>query len=264
MQYLVKRRDINVLTVFIYCVTWATQRQIVDSCDPSDPQSLCRRLEVCLADVASWMSSNRLQLNTSKTELMWCSSSGRRHQVPTDSLVIGLDAIKPVAAVKDLGLYLDARMSMRDHISRLTSTCFGVLRQIRGIRRSLSSRARTMLVTCFVFARLNYCNAMFTGLPRCDLDRLQAVQNAAVRLIAGVRKFDHVTPMLRERHWLQVEHRITFKIAVMTYKCVHGMTADCLADYIRPPFLGQRLPPGTDLSLWQSACPCHIGRLLGY
>jgi hypothetical protein len=214
---------------------YADDTQIVGSCDPSDPQSLGRRLEVCLADVASWMSSNWLQLNTSKTELMWCSSSGRRHQVPTDSLAIGLDTIKPVATVKDLGLYLDATISMRDHISRLTSSCFGDLRQIRCIRRSLSSRARTMLVTCFVFARLDYCNAVLTGLPRCDLDRLQAVQNAAVKLISGARKFDHVTPLLRERHWLPVEHRITFKIAVMTYKCVHGMTADYLADYIRPP-----------------------------
>ena len=88
-------------------------------------------------------------------------------------------------------------MSMRDHISRLTSTCFGVLRQIRCIRRSLTPRARAMLVTCFVFARLDYCNAVLVGLPRCDLDRLQAVQNAAVKLAAGARKFDHVTPLLR-------------------------------------------------------------------
>ena len=61
------------------------------------------------------------------------------------------------------------------------------------------------------------------------------MQNAAVRLITGARKFDHVTPLLRDRHWLPVQERITFKTAVMTYKCIHGMTADYLAEYIRPP-----------------------------
>jgi len=76
---------------------------------------------------------------------------------------------------------------------------------------------------------------MFTSLPRYELNRLQAAQNAAVGLIVGARKFDHVTPLLRERHWLPVEQRITYKMAVMTYKCVHGTTADYLADYIRPP-----------------------------
>jgi len=140
---------------------YADDAQIVGSCDPSDAQSLCRHLEICLVDVASWMSSNQLQLNTSKTELMWCSSFGRRHQVPTNSptnsLIIGLDDIKPVVTVKNLGLYLEATMSMSNHISYLTSTCFGVMRQIRCIRSSLSSRARTMLITCFIFARLDYC-----------------------------------------------------------------------------------------------------------
>ncbi len=212
---------------------YADDTQVVGSCHPSDPLSLYRRLEVCLADVAGWMSSNRLQLNTSKTELMWCSTSRRRHAVPTDGLVIGPDVIGPVAAVRDLGLYLDSTMSMRDHISRLMSACIGVLRQIRCIRRSLTSRARAMLVTCFVFARLDYCNAVFAGLSRCDLDALQAVQNAAVKLVAGARKFDHVTPLLRERHWLPVQQRIIFKTAVIMYKCVHCMTADYLADYIR-------------------------------
>jgi len=61
------------------------------------------------------------------------------------------------------------------------------------------------------------------------------LENAAVRLIAGARKFYHVTRLLRKKHWLPVEQRITFKMAVMTYKCVHGTTADYLADYIRPP-----------------------------
>jgi len=75
---------------------------------------------------------------------------------------------------------------------------------------------------------------MFTGLPRYGLDLLQAVQNAAVRLITGARKFDHVTPLLHERHWLLVEQHITFKTAVTTYKCIHGTTADYLADYIMP------------------------------
>jgi len=145
---------------------YADNNHIIGLCDPSSPHSLCYRLEVCLADMVSWMSSNWLQLNTSKTELMWCSSPERHHLVPTDSLAIGLDTIKPVVTVKDLWMYLDATISMRDHISCLTSTCFGVLWQIWCIRRSLSSYTRTKLITCFVFTRLDYCNAMLTGLPR--------------------------------------------------------------------------------------------------
>jgi len=135
---------------------------------------------------------------------MWCSSPGSHHLVPTDSLVIGIDAIKPVATMKDIGMYLDATISMRDqldHIRRLTSTCIGVLRQIRCIRRSLSSYTHTMLITCFVFARLDNCNLMFTGLPCCELERLQSVQNAAVRLLSGARKLDHQIVLAIKQLW---------------------------------------------------------------
>ena len=124
---------------------------------------------------------------------------------------------------------------MRDHVSRLTSTCFGVLRQIRCIRRNLTRRSLAVLVTCFVFVRLDYCNATLVDLPRCELNRLQAVQNAAVRLVAGASRFDHVTPLLRERHWLPVHLRVTYKLAVMVFKCLAATTADYLTAFTHPP-----------------------------
>jgi len=37
----------------------------------------------CISAVGDWMSSNRLQLNTSKTEVLWCTSGRRQHQLPT-------------------------------------------------------------------------------------------------------------------------------------------------------------------------------------
>jgi hypothetical protein len=46
----------------------------------------------------------------------------------------------------------------------------------------------------------------------------------------GLRKFDHVTPLLRELHWLRVPERITFRLAVLAYHCQHGLAPPYLAD----------------------------------
>src|SRR5664279_5282928 len=128
---------------------YADDTQIVGSCRPTaaDITILRHRTEICVADIADWMSSNRLQQNTSKSEVMWCSTSRRRHLIPSDPFSVGSDVIVPVETVRYLGLYLDTTMSMRCHITQVTSTCFGVLKQIRTIRRCLTSRTRTMLVT---------------------------------------------------------------------------------------------------------------------
>jgi len=57
-----------------------------------------------------------------------------------------------------------------------------------------------------------YCNVALAGLPQRDLDRIQSVLNAAARLTANARKFDHVTPLLVNLHWLRVPERIQYKL----------------------------------------------------
>jgi hypothetical protein len=59
------------------------------------------------------------------------------------------------------------------------------------------------------------------GLPKYLTKRLQHVQNAAARLVSLSSKFEHIKPILAELHWLPVEHRIQFKILLITYKALH-------------------------------------------
>ena len=50
------------------------------------------------------------------------------------------------------------------------------------------------------------------GLPTSQIQKLQRVQNAAAQIISGARKYDHVTPLLGDLHWLPVKERIEFKV----------------------------------------------------
>ena len=176
------------------------------------------------------MRSNRLQLNTAKTEVLWCASARRQHQFPDDPLTVGTDLVPPVRSVRDLGIYLDSDLMMRTHVTRTVSSCFAVLRQIRSISRSVSRSVLQSLIVSLVLSRLDYGSATLAGLPARQLDRLQSVLNAAARLVFGSRKYDHVTPLLRDLHWLRVPERITFRLAVLVYRCQHGLAPPYLAD----------------------------------
>ena len=119
---------------------------------------------------------------------------------------------------------------MRMHVSRTVSTCFNVLRQIRSIRRSLTRPVLQSLVVALIMPRLDCGNATLAGLPNNQLSRLQSVLNAAARLVFSTRKHEAVSPLLRDLHWLQVPQRIEFKLAVLTYRCLHSTAPPYLAE----------------------------------
>ena len=54
------------------------------------------------------------------------------------------------------------------------------------------------------------------------VDKLQKVQNAAARVVVCCRKATHISPILKELHWLQVKYRIIFSVTVNVFKALNG------------------------------------------
>jgi len=82
---------------------------------------------------------------------------------------------------------------------------------------------------------LDYCNVVFAaGLPACDVQRLQSILNTAVRLVAGSSRRDHVTFLLRDRHWLPVKQRVEYKLCTIIHRCLYGDAPSYLVDLITP------------------------------
>ena len=162
------------------------------------------------------MQTNRLQLNTNKTELLWCTTTRRQCQLPRSALRIGTDVIIPSAVVRDLRIYIDSDLSMQSHVQQTVSGCFAVLRQLRSIWRSVPSSVFQTLVVAFVLTRLDYGNATLAGLPAILLDRLQSVLSASVQSIAVLCHSAHITDTVASFHWLRVHEQIEFKRFLFT------------------------------------------------
>ena len=116
------------------------------------------------------------------------------------------------STVYDLGFLLDSQLTTKDHVSALCRSCFWQQRQLRLVRSSLTSDTAKTLVHAFVSSRLDYCNSLLYGVGDGLLKKLQAVQNAASRIVTGAKTFDHITPVLRDLHWLPVRQRIKYKL----------------------------------------------------
>ena len=120
---------------------------------------------------------------------------------------------------------------MKQHISSLFRSTFLALRRIASIRPFLSNSSIEKLVASMITSRLDYCSATFAGVANEQIACIQKIQNAT-RLILNKSKRDHVTPLLKELHWLPVKYRIQYKLATLAFRHFDG---------ILPPYLSSSL-----------------------
>ena len=160
---------------------------------------------------------------------------GTRQQlvkVRSDSLLVGDTHVPPVNEARNLGVCFDSNFQFHSHINKTYQSAFYSLYNISRIRKYLPLEAAKTLVQAMVINRIDYCNAILYGLPAIHIRKLQCVQNAAARLLANTTRYSHITPVMIDLHWLPVEFRIIFKMILMTFKPLHGLT---------PPYLSNML-----------------------
>ena len=189
--------------VRVHC--YADDTQLYISGSERDAASTMSRITDCIDAISLWMSSNRLKLNGDKTQFIWLGSRQRLTRISKDNLVIQGAEISPLDSVRDLGVIIDCKLTMEDHVNSVVKSCFFQLRQLRSIRRSLPTDARKALVHSFVASRIDYCNAILYGVSDGVVRRMQTALNAAARLVVDAGRRQHMTPILQSLHWLPVE-----------------------------------------------------------
>ena len=139
-----------------------------------------------------------------------------------DSFLVGDANIAKSDMAVNLGALWDSELNLKSHVEKTCRSALYHLRNIYKIRKCLSKSNTETLVHAYITSRLDYCNSLLIGLPEYLINDLQMVQNAAARLIVGLRKYDHVSSTLMDLHWLPVAKRVEFKVLLLTYKAIMG------------------------------------------
>src|SRR6218665_1104201 len=90
------------------------------------------------------------------------------------------------------------------------------------------------IVQALVISRLDYYNLVLYGLPASTLQPLTTVFHCAAKLIKNLSPRDHVTPTLRELHWLSIPARINFKICLLMYRVYTNLSPSYVSSLVTP------------------------------
>ena len=203
--------------------------------------------------ISRWMNRHFLKLNPDKSQVIVFQPKGDAGQVVFERMMLSDGSYIPISQlVQNLGVRFDSQLTFSPHISSIIADGYHLIRNIASIRKYLSLEHLKTLVNSIVIAKVDNCNSLLYGISGYDSDRLQKFQNSCARLIYGKRKYDHVSTLLRELHWLPSEARPYFKILCYVFKCIHDLAPSYLADLIV-------MRRGHDLSLAVPRCSSRIG-----
>ena len=217
---------------------YADDTQLYLAFKPSEPSSIVNnisRLEKCVDDIRAWMKLNLLKLNDDKTELLVITSRPSTSQSLHISIKVGDQDISPSEEPpKNLGVIFYSTCSLKDHVSNVCRSINFNLYSIGKIRKYLDRPTVEKLVNAIITSRLDYCNSLLFGILKELISQLQKRQNHAARIITKWRKYDHITPVLVDLHWLPVKQKIDFKILLLTYKALNGLAPAYMRELLIP------------------------------
>lgn len=106
-------------------------------------------------------------------------------------------SFNPSSQVKNLGVIFDSELTFIPHIKNITKIGFYHLKNIARVHPILSRANTETLMHAFIPSRIDYCNALLSGLPKKSISGLQLLQNSAARVLPKIRGQDHITPVLK-------------------------------------------------------------------
>ena len=165
------------------------------------------RIQLYLSEIRAWMNQHMFKLNDDKTELIVFTSKYKQDLYNDVSITIGDTVVDCSSQVKDLGVFFDQVLSLRQHVTYNSKTCRFHRRNISRIRKYIPQDTSVVLIKLLVILRLDYSNGLFYGLHKCTVSGLQVVQYSAARIVTQERLQNHdsMSRALIGLHWLPVD-----------------------------------------------------------
>src|SRR6218665_2513846 len=134
----------------IYHHLYADDTQLFISFSPNSFSNSIDHLLHVVNQISSWMTSNLLCLNPSKTEFLLTGLRGQLKKIQDPSISLNPDSASthtftPTSPVRNLGVIFDQNLSFSDHITQLSRSCFMHIRDLRRIRPMLDLKTASTI-----------------------------------------------------------------------------------------------------------------------
>lgn len=180
-----------------------------------------------LVEIASWASSHGLSVNPVKSQTIIIGSRGQLSRIDKARIpaVSFMGTVIPYCdIVKNLGVFVDSSLSWIRQVNEVSRKIFTSLKSLGRLRNFLPVRTKINLAQSLLLPILDYADVSYLDLNEDQLNKLERLQNAAIRFAFGLRKFDHVSEYRAQLKWLPIRLRRNSHILSLLFNILHSPT----------------------------------------
>ena len=197
-----------------------------------DATAVVQLINEDLAEITAWCCYNGLLINPDKTNLLVMGNRQMLQRLPKDvHVTLPGKEVTPSNSARDLGIEMDATLSFDEHITNTVLSCFASLCQINRMKHLFDSKSLEKVIHALVFSRLFYRSPVWSSKSQKNVSKLKSVQNFAASVVTGSRKFEHITPVLRDLNLPPVNSMLKYTVGILTFKCVKGLAPRYLCSH---------------------------------
>lgn len=193
-------------------------------------QEAADKMNKQLERVLGWLNINKLKLNTDKTKAIIFNAN----DIEIEDGLIKIDdiSIEIVKSKKHLGFMIDYKMNLHDHIDYICKKIAKKIGFLARISKNLNFMDRITVYKSIIAPHFEYCASVLYTCTQGDIEKLQLLQNRAMRIILRCNRWTSIGRMLEALCWLNVKQRITYKALTMVFKLKHNMVPVSMTEKI--------------------------------
>lgn len=204
-------------------------------CVGNNKQDMANQMNAELAVLNDWLATNKLKLNTAKTK--WMLINNKTEECNETVKLKILDAeLGRVDFFKYLGFIIDNKMNMKEHVSY---TCKKIAKKIfcfGRLAKYMTFRTKITVYKSIIQPHFDYCVSMLLGCNKEDIEKLQVLQNRALRIILKCKRRTRVAKMLESlRRWniKSVQQSIIAGTLKMVFKVKNNLVPTYLTERVK-------------------------------
>ena len=187
-----------------------------------------------LGNLKKWLISNKLSLNSAKTEFMLIGSRQKLSTLSSQpELSIDNVPIEKVTSVKSLGIFIDENLRWQTHIDKLSEKIASGIGAVKRIRDFVPTPTLHCIYNALIQSQFDYCNIVWVNCGKTLFDRPQKLQNRAARVLTFSRYDADANRLFRQLNWKDLSTQFQMQKAPMVYKSLNDLVPGYLSSNMK-------------------------------